>query len=173
MILCGRAQNFCCNVVEAQLAEKLHDESGAPTEISMQLESPDLAFTAVFTAELAVNLASNLWDRFVSDTWCGRPAACGLVGTSNMRGDLFGLSVISRLDIETVSDTWRGPCLHMSALATCPPPTAPVHVMSPLFREFEIVDRRRFVSDSGASALGGIPVEPVSPSHISPAQHPP
>ena len=63
------AQNFGCNIVEAQLAGTLQDASGAPTEAAAQLESLDYAFTAVFMVELAVNMASNLWDRFVTDSW--------------------------------------------------------------------------------------------------------
>ena len=58
--------------MEAQLAGTLQDESGEPTGAAAQLESLDYAFTAVFTVELAVNMASNLWDRFVSDSWCVR-----------------------------------------------------------------------------------------------------
>jgi hypothetical protein len=41
-----------------------------PTKAAVLLEQLDIVFTVIFTAELAVNMISNLWDRFVNDSWC-------------------------------------------------------------------------------------------------------
>ncbi len=64
--VCACVQNFGCSIAEAQLAGTLQESDGA---LIARLEALDRAFTAVFTVELAVNMASNLWSRFVTDAW--------------------------------------------------------------------------------------------------------
>ena len=64
------AQNFVCTIVESQLTGQLTDTAGDPTPAALLLNALDKAFTAIFTVELAVNMASNLWTRFVHDPWC-------------------------------------------------------------------------------------------------------
>ena len=64
------AQNFVCTIVESQLTGQLTDTAGDPTPAALLLNALDKAFTAIFTVELVVNMASNLWTRFVHDPWC-------------------------------------------------------------------------------------------------------
>ncbi len=65
----GGPQNFVINAAEAQYMSQMTDDGGALTELGRALELVDTVFTALFTAELAMNLASNwFWD-FVSDGW--------------------------------------------------------------------------------------------------------
>ena len=61
--------NFFANAFEAQIKQDLIDEDGNPTPIKMLLEKVDLAFTAVFTAELLLNMYAHLWWEFVSNGW--------------------------------------------------------------------------------------------------------
>ena len=68
------AQNFMCSIIDSQLTGRLTDAAGNPTPAAMLLDVLDKAFTGVFTAELAVNMASNLWTRFVHDPWCPSPS---------------------------------------------------------------------------------------------------
>mmetsp|Transcript_76731 Transcript_76731/g.206772 ORF Transcript_76731/g.206772 Transcript_76731/m.206772 type:complete len:291 (-) Transcript_76731:88-960(-) len=62
--------NFVCNIIESQMRERLTDKDGTPSRLAEVLKTLDLAFTIVFAAELAVNMLSNLWSRFVGDGWC-------------------------------------------------------------------------------------------------------
>ena len=64
------AQNFTCSIIDSELTGRLTDAAGNPTPAATLLDSLDKAFTAIFTVELAVNMASNLWTRFVHDPWC-------------------------------------------------------------------------------------------------------
>ena len=66
-------QNFACSIVDSQLTGRLADAAGNPTPAARTLDALDRAFTAVFAAELAVNMASNLWARFAHDPWCPPP----------------------------------------------------------------------------------------------------
>jgi hypothetical protein len=49
-------QNFVANLVEAQYTDGLTDEQGASTLLGRTLDISNLFFTAVFTAELFVNM---------------------------------------------------------------------------------------------------------------------
>ena len=63
------AQNCGCSILDSQLTGRQTDASGAPTGTAVVLAVLDKAFTGVFTFELAVNMASNMWARFVHDPW--------------------------------------------------------------------------------------------------------
>jgi hypothetical protein len=62
-------QNFACNILESQMNGRLTDPDGRPGPLMDLLEKLDLSFTGIFAAELAVNMFSNLWERFVKDSW--------------------------------------------------------------------------------------------------------
>ena len=63
-------QNFAGGIAQAQLNTSLTDDVGNPTPLSDAFDILDLAFIAVFRVELLVNMAANLWGRFVADWWC-------------------------------------------------------------------------------------------------------
>ena len=48
----------------------MQDDSGNPTQLAGLFDLSDHIFIALFTVELAVNMACNLWRRFVRDAWC-------------------------------------------------------------------------------------------------------
>ncbi len=56
-------QNFALNVVEAQIIGSMSNDDGSPSELGIQLDYVDTAFTAVFTAELIVNCYAH-WFRW-------------------------------------------------------------------------------------------------------------
>ncbi len=58
----ARGQNFGCTIAESQFIARLTDARGAPTAFARNLDALNLAFTLLFTAELAVNAFSN-WCR--------------------------------------------------------------------------------------------------------------
>jgi hypothetical protein len=49
-------QNLVANLIEAQYADGLTDEQGSSTQLGRTLDISNLFFTAVFTAELSVNM---------------------------------------------------------------------------------------------------------------------
>ncbi len=55
-------QNFALNVFEAQIIDSMSNDDGSPSELGIQLDYIDTAFTALFTAELVVNCYAN-WFR--------------------------------------------------------------------------------------------------------------
>ena len=62
--------NFVCNAYEAQMNGFLTNADGSPTSDAQFLEKVDVAFTVVFTFELACNLFAHLFWEFVSNGWC-------------------------------------------------------------------------------------------------------
>ncbi len=64
------SQNFALGIVQSQLNTSLTDDSGGPTPLSGLFDLSDYIFIALFTLELLVNMACNLWSRFVGDWWC-------------------------------------------------------------------------------------------------------
>ena len=64
-----RPQNFAVNVSEAQLVNIRSNEDGTRSATSRALEGVDVAFTAVFTAELLVNLYAHWLRPFLADGW--------------------------------------------------------------------------------------------------------
>ena len=74
-----RAQNFGCTIIESEFISELTTADGGPTELSAALDAANLLFTAVFTAELAVNAAANWFRPFVSDVWSQVPRRCARV----------------------------------------------------------------------------------------------
>jgi hypothetical protein len=55
LIPAAHRQNFTLNAIEAQIVEEMTNEDGTPSETGTRLDYVDTAFTAAFTAELAVN----------------------------------------------------------------------------------------------------------------------
>ena len=72
-------QNFGCTIIESEFISELTTADGGPTELSAALDAANLLFTAVFTAELAVNAAANWFRPFVSDVWSQVPRRCARV----------------------------------------------------------------------------------------------
>ena len=64
------SQNFALGIVQSQLNTSLTEDSGGPTPLSGLFDLSDYIFIALFTLELLVNMACNLWSRFVGDWWC-------------------------------------------------------------------------------------------------------
>jgi voltage-gated sodium channel len=62
--------NFAVNAFEAQMTGKLENDDGSPGNTAKVLEKIDIAFTVVFTIELAGNLYAHLFWDFVTDGWC-------------------------------------------------------------------------------------------------------
>ena len=63
-------QNFALGIAQSQLNPSMQDDSGNPTQLAGLFDLSDHIFIALFTVELAVNMACNLWRRFVRDAWC-------------------------------------------------------------------------------------------------------
>ena len=63
------SQNFLVNATEAQYTGELVDQDGSLSTLGRILETADTIFTALFAAELVVNLYANWFRRFFKDGW--------------------------------------------------------------------------------------------------------
>ena len=62
-------QNFIANLLEAQFTGDLYDAAGRQTALGRGMDLSNYCFTAIFTAELLVNLFAHwLWP-FLSNPW--------------------------------------------------------------------------------------------------------
>jgi hypothetical protein len=63
------SQNFLLNAVEAQIVDEIVGDDGRLSELGAALEHVDALFTALFTAELAINAYAHWFRAFAMDGW--------------------------------------------------------------------------------------------------------
>jgi len=78
--------NFCANLIEAEMTEKLINDDGSPSQVQQVLDIADHIFTGLFTAELALNIYAHWFLEFITDGWS---VASSFNDISNMLKDLY------------------------------------------------------------------------------------
>ena len=66
---CNCRQNFACTIIESELIDSLTNPDGTPTPLAGLMDQLNVAFTVIFTIELALNMFSHWFYPFATNTW--------------------------------------------------------------------------------------------------------